>query len=112
MQFKSIFLALLAGASISNAVIVDLFADPNCETPAGSRNVFDNSCAPLGGFQSFIITFSGGSDQVLTSYGPNDCVTPTTACLSAAIVTGDCISAVNSAGGSNAMGSGPGCGII
>jgi hypothetical protein len=111
MQFKSIFFTLLAGAAVSNAVIVDLFADPNCNTPAGNRNVFDNSCAPLGGFQSFKITGSGGSGQQLSAYSRNACAGPVTACVPVS-ATGNCVRATNDDGGSNAMSSSPVCGAV
>lgn len=111
MQFKSIFLTLLTGAAVSNAVVVDLFADTDCNTPAGNRNVFDNSCAPLGGFQSFRITGSGGSGQQLSAYSRNACAGPVTACVPVS-VTGDCVRATNDDGGSNAMSSSPVCGAV
>ncbi|KAJ3507886.1 hypothetical protein NMY22_g16794 [Coprinellus aureogranulatus] len=80
MQFKPTFLALLAAISV-NAVVVDLFSDGNCQNHAGSRNVFDNSCAPLGGFSSFRITTRGGGDQLLSAYSRNACAGPVTACV-------------------------------
>ncbi|KAF7326267.1 putative transporter [Mycena kentingensis (nom. inval.)] len=110
MQFKAI-LTLLAVAATSNAVIVDLFADTDCATPAGSRNVFDNSCAPLGGFQSYRITGSGGSGQQLSAYSRNACAGPVTACTGVA-ATGSCVRATNDDGGSNAMSSSPVCGAV
>ncbi|KAJ7206618.1 hypothetical protein GGX14DRAFT_457339 [Mycena pura] len=110
MQFKAI-ITLLAVAVTSNAVIVDLFSDPGCVTPAGNRNVFDNSCAPLGGFQSYRITGSGGSGQQLSAYSRNACAGPVTACTPVA-ATGSCVRATNDDGGSNAMSSSPVCGAL
>ena|ERR1700761_3940006 len=110
MQFKAI-ITLLAVAATSNAVIVDLFSDTHCGTHAGSRNVFDNSCAKLGGFQSYRITGSGGSGQVLTAYSRNDCAGAVTACTPVS-VTGSCVRATNDDGGSNAMSSSPVCGAV
>ncbi|KAJ3508772.1 hypothetical protein NMY22_g16509 [Coprinellus aureogranulatus] len=111
MQFKSTMLAVLAGIAVSNAVVVDLFADTNCSIPAGNRNVFDNSCAPLGGFQSFRITGSGGSGQQLSAFSRNACAGPVTACVPVA-ATGSCVRATNDNGGSNAMSSSPVCGAV
>jgi hypothetical protein len=108
MHPKTILIGLVSSLALANAAIVDLFADQNCETPAGSRNVYDDSCAPLGGFQSFRVTYQGGNGQYLTAYSPNNCNGGQTACISA---QGDygCHKAVNSRGGSNAMSSGHGC---
>lgn len=111
MQFQSIFLTLLVGAGLSNAVVVDLFDDTDCNTPAGSRNVYDNSCAPLGGFQSYRITNSGGSGQQLSAYSRNACAGAVTSCTGVA-ATGGCIRATNDNGGSNAMSSSPVCGAV
>lgn len=103
MKFSVAIIA--AFAVVSNAVVVDLFADTDCRTPAGNRNVWDNSCARTGGFQSYRITSHGGPDQVLTAYSRNDCVAPRTSCVSAWLVTGRCERATNSNGGSNALSS-------
>jgi hypothetical protein len=111
MQFKSILITLVAGAAVSNAVVVDLFADTDCQQPAGSRNVWDNTCAPLGGFQSFRITNSGGSGQQLSAYSHNYCAGPVTSCVGVG-GTGDCVRATNDNGGSNAMSSSPVCGAL
>ena len=111
MQFTTSILAILATAAITNAVVVDLFSDTDCQVPAGSRNVWDNSCAPLGGFQSFRITGSGGSGQQLSAYSKNYCADKVTACVGVS-ATGDCQRATNDNGGSNAMGSSPVCGAL
>lgn len=73
MRAFTTLLTLLASTSLTSAVVVDLFADIDCTIPAGSRNVWDNTCAPLGGFQSFRITNSGGSGQQLSAYSKNYC---------------------------------------
>ncbi|KAH7084237.1 hypothetical protein FB567DRAFT_550257 [Paraphoma chrysanthemicola] len=112
MQFSTLVLTLLAtGAPLTSAVVVDLFSDTNCNNRAGSRNVFDNSCAPLGGFQSYRITGSGGSGQQLSAYSRNACAGPVTACTPVA-ASGACIRARNDNGGSNAMSSSPVCGAV
>ncbi|KAF1926686.1 uncharacterized protein M421DRAFT_6946 [Didymella exigua CBS 183.55] len=96
-------LALLSLSAFSSAVIVDLFSDTNRKITAGSRNVWDNSCAPLGGFQSLHITGSGGSGQQLSAYSKNYCADKVTACVGVS-ATGDCQRVTNDNGGSNAMG--------
>ncbi|KAJ4332641.1 hypothetical protein N0V95_009611 [Ascochyta clinopodiicola] len=111
MLFTTTILSLLSLSSLSTAVIVDLFADTDCREPAGSRNVWDNSCAPLGGFQSFRITGSGGSGQQLSAYSKNYCADKVTACTDVS-ATGYCQRATNDNGGSNAMSSSPVCGAI
>jgi hypothetical protein len=106
MHFSKIAIAIVGSGLVgfSNAAIVQLYADTNCRTPAGSRNVYDNTCAPLGGYQSFKITTAGGGNQYITSYSPNSCFNDATACTKANNV-GACIRATNNNGGSNAMGS-------
>ncbi|KAH8726023.1 heterokaryon incompatibility protein-domain-containing protein [Phaeosphaeriaceae sp. PMI808] len=110
-SFQSILLAIATGAAVSNAVVVDLFADTNCQVPAGNRNVWDNSCAPLGGFQSFRVTGSGGSGQQLSAYSRNACAGGVTACVGVG-ANGACVRATNDNGGSNAMSSSPVCGAV
>lgn len=46
-MFSTKTLALLLTATAANAAILDLFSDQGCATPAGSRNVYDNSCISL-----------------------------------------------------------------
>ncbi|KAJ3523346.1 hypothetical protein NMY22_g11483 [Coprinellus aureogranulatus] len=112
MYFKPTFLVLLFGLSASvNAVVVDLFSDGDCKKPAGSRNVYDNTCALLGGFSSFKITAGGGINQKLSAYSRNACAEQTTACVNA-VVTGDCVKSFNSRGASNAMSSSFVCGAV
>ncbi|KAF3000920.1 hypothetical protein E8E13_008529 [Curvularia kusanoi] len=110
MQFFTL-LALATSATLTSAVVVDLFADTNCNEPAGSRNIYENTCAPLGGFQSFRITGSGAGGQQLSAYSRNACAGPVTACTGVA-ATGDCQRATNDDGGSNAMSSSPVCGAV
>lgn len=80
MHFTSALLTILASAALTSAVVVDLFEDIDCQIPAGSRNVWDNTCAPLGGFQSFRITNSGGSGQQLSAYSKNYCADKVCCC--------------------------------
>ena len=98
-----------AFAILSLAAVVDLFSDPDCRTPAGSRNVFNNTCARTGGFQSFRITSGGGSGQHITAYIRNNCVVPSTSCTDAGQVDA-CFRATNGQGGSNALSSYSFCG--
>lgn len=104
-NIATLTLSLLATSSLTTAYVVDLFADQNCQVPAGSRNVWDDTCAELGGFQSFRVTHGGGDRQRIRAYSRNACAGPETFCNSADSQTGICNKAVNSAGGSNAMGS-------
>jgi hypothetical protein len=92
----------------SQAFVVTIWTEPNCGGAAASRNVYDNTCAPTGGFQSFQITTYGSDSQQLAAYSTNDCVIPFTYQVCAdggsdgSPALGDCI---NTNGGSNAIGS-------
>ncbi|KAF7293969.1 putative transporter [Mycena kentingensis (nom. inval.)] len=110
MQFKAL-LTLLVAAATSNAVVVDLFTNPDCTGLITSRNIFDNSCALLGGFSAYRITTSGPPGQQLTAYSRNACAGPVTVCTPVA-VTGSCVRATNNDGASNAMSSSPVCGTV
>lgn len=110
MHFGKSTIALMAAFAFSNAAVVNLFSDTNCQNPAGSRNVWDNSCAPLGGFQSYMITSGGGGGQFVTAYSRNACAGDATSCVGAGSV-GTCFQAINGNGGSNAMSSGTMCGV-
>ncbi|KAK0620135.1 hypothetical protein B0T14DRAFT_520653 [Immersiella caudata] len=106
MLISKISLVAAAFAAGGDAVIVDFFSDTNCNVPAGNRNVWDNSCASLGGFSSFRVTFRGGVGQFLRAYSRNACAGPVTRCLDSTIPEwGRCYLAVDSDGASNAMGS-------
>lgn len=95
----------------SNAAVMDFYDDPNCQQYSYTRNVYDESCAPTGGFQSYRITTAGGSTQVITTFGRNACAGDATSCVDSSSV-GTCYQAINSYGGSNAVASGPGCGVV
>jgi hypothetical protein len=103
MRFSASIITL-ALASVSQAYLVDLFSDPDCRNPAGQRNVYDNTCAPLGGFSSFRITYNGGSGQKARSYSANNCIQGETVCTDA-VASDRCFRADDSDGGANAMGS-------
>ncbi|KAK0613536.1 hypothetical protein B0T14DRAFT_569569 [Immersiella caudata] len=48
--FNDIFTTSMAFALSASVVVVDLFYDETCQSPAGQRNVIDNTCAPTGSF--------------------------------------------------------------
>lgn len=98
--------AMYIGAS--HGFIVTLWTEPDCKGDAASRNVFDNTCAPTGGFQSFQITTYGGETQQLAAYSMNDCVLPLTytACADGGSDSSPALGAcLNTSAGSNAIGS-------
>ncbi|KAK4450414.1 hypothetical protein QBC34DRAFT_460785 [Podospora aff. communis PSN243] len=106
MLFSKLSLIVATFAIGGNAIMVDLYSDPDCKVAAGSRNVWDNSCAHLGGFQSFKVTYPGGVGQVLRAYNRNACAGRVSRCLNARDGwAGKCYLARTSDGGSNAMGS-------
>jgi hypothetical protein len=104
MQFQSLLITLLASGAVINAAVVDFFSDTNCATAAGSRNIYDSTCASTGGFQSFRITTSGGTGQTLTAWSENTCGLSAKVSVSAA-KTGNCVVAHSATGGSNAISS-------
>jgi hypothetical protein len=97
-------LAFIGTFALTNAVVVEMFADEGCGQSVGTRNVYDNTCAPTQGFQSFRVISNGGGNQFVRSYSPNNCAGPQTQCIPASGVY-NCIRAINGAGGSNAFGS-------
>ncbi len=103
-QTATIFALAMAFFSTANGAIVQFYSDTACKNAAGSRNVYDNTCAPTGGFQSYKITTGGGVGQVLRAYGPNNCGGAVTSCQ-AAETSNNCYQATDSHGGSNAIGS-------
>lgn len=109
MFFSKPALALMAAFALANGAVIDLFSDTACGNAAGSRNVYDNTCAPLGGFQSFRITSGGTGGQQISAFSRNACAGPVTSCVSAGNV-GTCYAAFNGDGGSNAISSSPVCG--
>lgn len=107
------FLATLTTFLVgTNAVVVDYYADQNCNQQVDNRNVYDNSCATgIAGYQSFIIRVGPNDpNQIVTAYSRDACAGPTTACVQATTLN-QCIVAVNGDGGSNAMSSSTGCGV-
>lgn len=112
MHFKKIILAAAAAsvASVKGAEI-EFWTGPNCSGDAAYRNVYDNTCAPTGGFQSFRITSGGGGGQYITSYSQNACIGTHYTCVNAGDV-GPCLNSYGADySGSNAISSGTGCGI-
>jgi hypothetical protein len=104
--------AMSAFALVANGAILEMYSDRNCQNSVGSRNVWDNSCATgVPGFQSYIITWPGGDNQAITTYSRAACAGPQTTCNWAGS-TGVCYPSFNSAGGSNAIGSGIACGFV
>lgn len=112
MMFGKLSVSIMgAFALLTNAAIVEMFSDSNCQTSVGSRNVWDNTCATgVPGFQSYIITTAGGSDQLLTTYSPDACATAYITCNGAGSV-GTCYPSFDSDGGSNAISSSTDCGM-
>jgi hypothetical protein len=101
-----------AYALLANGAIIEMFSDSECQNSEGTRNVWDNSCATgVPGFKSYIITVPGGSGQYVSTYSPDACAYAHISCNSAADV-GVCYSSFDSAGGSNAISSGAGCGAF
>lgn len=113
MHFKTILATLLGGLAATNAALVSIYSDQQCQNLIAERNVEDNSCAPTGGFSSWKVTGGGGSGQQITSWSANNCAPSgdQTACISAN-GNADCQFAVNGAGASNALSSGTCCGCV
>jgi hypothetical protein len=112
MFFLFILLATLALNLGTHAAIVDFFHDRNCTDHAGSRNIWDNSCAYTGAWESIRITTAGGSGQWLTCWSQNACAGIETRSFSAQDV-GVCRWAYDRDGASNAISSyscAPDCG--
>lgn len=110
MHFNTHLIALTATLALTNAAVVSLFSDTNCANAAGTRNVEDNTCAALGGFQSYMITSGGGGGQLISAYSENSCLGAVTSCVGAGSL-GTCFQSINGNGGSNAMSSGTSCGV-
>jgi hypothetical protein len=110
-MFIKAAILLAALTATANAAVVDFFNDNNCQDFSYSRNIYDNTCGPTGGFQSFRVTADGGNFQRLTAYSRNACAGASTACIDAYGNYG-CVSATNVNGGSNAMSSGTDCGLV
>ena len=112
MYTKLAFVAL-ASAITTNASVMTLYSGPDCTgTAQEGVNVYDNTCAAwANGFQSFILTSGGAGGQVISTYSPDSCAGATYACVGA----GDLGTCFNSFGvnysGSNAVSSGPNCGV-
>ncbi|KAE9364513.1 hypothetical protein N431DRAFT_474103 [Stipitochalara longipes BDJ] len=104
-------IALVAAfLSTANAAVINMYSDSNCQNYVGNRNVWDNTCAATGGFQSYMITTEGGDNQQISTYSPNNCSGSYLSC-NGARSTGVCYASYNSAGGSNAISSSTSCGV-
>lgn len=105
MKFTTILAPLLLTTSTS-AYVVQMYPDPDCGGEPTERNVFDNTCAFTGGFQSFKMTVHGGNLQQMTAYSRQACAGTTTAqhCAAGvnAIELDECF---NTDSGSNALSS-------
>ncbi|KAJ5805356.1 hypothetical protein N7474_011243 [Penicillium riverlandense] len=112
MMFGKLSVSIMgAYALLANAAIVEMYSDQDCQISVGSRNVWDNTCATgVPGFQSFMITTAGGSDQSLTTYSPDACALAYIACVGAGSV-GTCYRSYDNDGGSNALSSSTECGM-
>ncbi|KAK5656892.1 hypothetical protein OQA88_4443 [Cercophora sp. LCS_1] len=105
MILSKLSLATATLVLAANAAVVQLFSDRYCKEPAGERNVWDNTCAPTGGFQSYrIVTSATDEHQRLRAYSKNLCLDKVTSCSKAQASEG-CYRATNEDGGSNALGS-------
>lgn len=109
MKFFSTIAVAATMVLSTQAVVVNLYSDQNCQNPAGQRNVYDNTCAPTGGFQSFSIDTYGGSLQKLIVWSRNACAGDQTNKVCAQGRNkpglGACFRAYNGNGGSNALSS-------
>ena len=104
MHKSLIFTALI---SLSGAVVLDIYDDDACtQLKTAGVNIYDNSCGSwMGGFQSYKITGdSSQAFQCLTTYSHNYCADAATS-VRRAVHSGDCFTATNGAGGSNAISS-------
>jgi hypothetical protein len=87
MMFTKLSTALTGIAALcstANAAIVTYYYDDNCTNWAGSRNIWDNSCATgMGAFESFTIDYPGGEEQILWGYSQDSCSLGITVCADA-----------------------------
>lgn len=77
MKTTSLFFTALALIATSEAAVFELFAETGCRGTRAERNVFDNTCAPLGGFQSLRQIVAGGPQQFIQVHSENRCVLTT-----------------------------------
>lgn len=106
MKFTTILATTFALAASSSAYVVEMYPDPDCGGSPTERNVWDNSCAYVDGFQSFKMTTHGGGLQQMTAYSRQACAGTTTfqGCAAGvnAVALNECI---NTSGGTNALSS-------
>ncbi|KAF1347181.1 hypothetical protein BDV97DRAFT_358735 [Delphinella strobiligena] len=107
--FQPLFVAGAGLFVASQAYVVELYETKDCSGSSTSRNVYDNTCAYVDGFQSFKLTTKGGKLQQLTAYSRQACAGATTfqGCAAGvdSMAIGVCHQAHNSKGGSNALSS-------
>jgi hypothetical protein len=114
MMFGKLPVAIMGGAYVvlTNAAIIEMFSNQNCQNSVGSYNVWDNTCATgVSGFQSYIITMAGGSDQDITTWSRDACAGVYTTCNNVRSIK-VCYLAFDSSGGSNATSSAVACGFV
>jgi len=112
MNIKSFIVALMSNTMIVEGAVLQLYSGPGCTGATEFRNVYDNTCATgVMGFQSYMITSGGGGGQSITTYSRDACAGTTYSCVSAGDV-GPCNNSFgNNFSGSNAVSSGPSCGV-
>lgn len=107
--FQPFFIAGPSLFATSQAYVVEMYGTKDCSGDSTSRNVYDNTCAYVDGFQSFKLTTEGGTMQQLSAYSRQACAGEITfhACADAedGLALGVCHQATNSNGGSNALSS-------
>ena len=109
LSIMKVFALLMAGASLlatSNAYVVLMYPEPNCEGEPVRRNVWDNTCAYTKGFQSLSVVHLGGDFQQLKAYARQACAGGTTfETCAAGINSVELDGCHNTDGGSNALSS-------
>lgn len=75
MKLSYLPLHAIACAFTTNAAIVNFYSDIDCAQFVGTRNIWDNTCAPGNpAFKSFMVTTAGGDGQnLLTNSNQGDC---------------------------------------
>lgn len=78
LTMKSVLSATTLLIAASQAYVVRLWTGDNCTGAAAERNVYDDTCAPTGGFASLQLIVYGGEYQFMTAYSANACSLPST----------------------------------
>lgn len=95
---------LLAAVATSEAAIVRMYYNWDCQGDYQERNVWDNTCAPTDEFWSVQTVFPGGGGQNLRAYCDHDCFTVVNGCFSAAELW-TCHNVASECGSSHSIGS-------